>query len=149
MSGKMALKEIGFVLVVGTLVSALVLSAVATPERQAQWEQARAEASAYCNQVYDDPSVYSAAVVGNHGGFHCVGNEDGPHLHAIPQKYKEQAYRAQQDGTDLGWDVATAHEHKEPREHYLIRNGRVLLPLLVGVVGIVVAAGFVQRYRHS
>jgi len=69
-------------------------------------------AEAYCLQVYNDSSVVNSLVVGSHSGLHCAANEEGPHLHDIPQKYQEQALNATQRGENINWTVETAQKQK-------------------------------------
>lgn len=101
-------------------------------------------AEAYCEQVYGDPSVgHSNAVIS--GGLHCTANMgDGPHLHEIPDEYKQQAYRASQNRTDLGWSPKTARQHAAETESQWVRYARFLtihLALTVLVVGLIATYG--------
>jgi hypothetical protein len=118
-------------------------------------EEARQQAQAYCYQVYDDPDVYTANVVGGHGGMHCLENGDGPHLHEIPQERIEQAYQANQSNTDLGWTVenAKSHDSEKPDEIpllgiHLSELGMLALVAL-GILALVTTIGLVQRYRDG
>lgn len=98
------------VLVIGT--GAVVHAEIAGDEGFKQtMTQQWAEARAYCDQVYDDPTVYNAMVVGRHGGIHCGNDDHLTHMHDIPQNYVDRAYRAEQAGVDLGWTPATADRH--------------------------------------
>lgn len=98
-----------------------------------------AQAQAYCEAVYGDPAVYQANVVGNHGGLHCDANEDGPHLHAIPEKYQKRAYEAQQAGEELDWSIETAREQAEPMAWHEPYSSALTVALAV----VVIAAGLI------
>lgn len=136
-------------------VGAEVVSTFNSDEYQQQLERETAEAGAYCAQVYGSADTYNAMVHGRHGGIHCVANGEGAHLHEIPEKYKKQAYVAQQEGRDLGWTPATAQKHAAetpspipvlgvyPRE----LGGFLLATLVVG--GGAVGVGYIQRWREG
>lgn len=121
---------------------------------QSEIEQTEAEASAYCSQVYGDSELILVQANGGHGGYHCIANAHGPHLHEIPEEYKEEALRAQRRGDDLGWDLEAAYQHdsEKPDEIPLLGIYPRELPMVGGVVAgvitIVAGIAFVQRFRE-
>lgn len=65
-------------------------------ERMLEHREYREKARAYCYQWYDDPRTGIAQVFGEHGGLHCIANNDDPHLHEVTDEALEAAYRANQ-----------------------------------------------------
>lgn len=145
------------ILIVALAISCIVVTGgailviEATGEKQ-QVQQQEAEAAAYCDQVFGDDRLLLANAVGRHGGLHCVANDGRPHLHDIPEQYKEQALQAEQAGRDLGWSPATARQHAQ---EFRSEHSWVELHPMVGLVGVSAGALLVitviegQRRRWS
>jgi len=140
-------------LVIGVVVVAgvLFIPIVDSGELATVAEQDFKEAQAYCEQVYGDESITNSMVVGNHGGWHCTANQNGPHLHAIPEEYKEQAYQAEQSGSALDWTVADARDHAEPTPWYQSMFGVVIVTAILAVlIGVAISLyGKVAGERES
>jgi len=143
--------QLAMMLVIALTVGYVGITAIDTGEIQQQ----QAEASAYCHQVYDDPSVYTAAVQGGHGGTHCVANNHGPHLHEIPEEYIHEAYEANQSGETLGWDVATASEQAKGKPDEIPLLGvtwgefKKMLPVTLGVPLVIVCGAYWYGRRYG
>jgi len=70
---------------------------------EVKWEENREAAEAYCYQAFGNPGVYSAAVTGGHGGYHCVANQDSPHYHATTREARQAALEANETGNRVDW----------------------------------------------
>lgn len=157
MSG-LAHKIIITVVIVSVLIGAGAMAWATTGQVSHDGMQRQvAMAEAYCGQVYGDSDVYSAAVVGGHGGLHCVANTDvenrdsrtGPHLHEIPQKYKQQALEAEREGRDLGWSVETAHKHGDKRAWWQFEQLQYMPQLLAISFALMLVVGGVAVMNRN
>jgi hypothetical protein len=115
-------------------------------------EEEREIAEAYCYQSYGDASVYSANTVGGHGGFHCVANVMGgrgdQHYHEVTDGARQAAVAANQSGASVDWGDVERYKDSTPTGRFLRRTA-ALLPLALGIVGMVVGAGWFRGRRSD
>jgi hypothetical protein len=122
-----------------------VLNLHSQQEMQAQHEMAQA----YCEQVFGDEDVIISNVVGNHGGYHCLANDGSePHYHEVTQEARQAALEAQRNGEQVDWSTVDRYKDTGPWERQL-QSYLSLLPVTVGVIGLVVGIGVIQRRRKG
>jgi len=141
--------------IVLTLIIALAVAGVGIAAFDAagipeQFEEKHEVAQAYCYQSYGDAEVYNPNTAMGHGGFHCVGNvmaERGdPHYHEVTTEARRAAVEANRSGRSVDWSRVDRYKDSGPTERYLHQTVAVL-PSALGVAGLAVGLGWVQRKR--
>lgn len=75
-----------------------LLFLMVTPEMKAEMRHDVEQARAFCYQTTGSPDIVNAQAMGEHGGLHCLANDDGPHLHAYPEQAREDALMVNRSG---------------------------------------------------
>lgn len=127
------------IVVIMLFVGLQVLNVAAGPT--ADIDREIAESRAYCYQAHGDPSLGNSMVIGNHGGLHCLANDDEPHLHDVTERAKMAAYLANESNRTVDqW----------PEDRYEPRHKREGMPdILSGVSLLLIGGVFIAALRYA
>jgi hypothetical protein len=113
-------------------------------EMQAQHEMAQA----YCEQAFGDDDVVVSAVVGGHGGYHCLANQHEPHYHEVTQEARQAALEAERNGDRVDWSTVDRYKDTGPWERQL-QTYVSTIPIALGVMVLGYGVGQIQRRRKE
>jgi len=121
-----------------------VLNLHSQQEMQAQHEMAQA----YCEQAFGDDDVVVSAVVGGHGGYHCLANQHEPHYHEVTQEARQAALEAERNGEQVDWSTVDRYKDTGPWERQL-QSYVSMLPITLGIIALALGIGVIQRRRRE